>query len=120
MNISKYLLLPTFLTFIYFFSTPANSMGLSNYIENKDNPELKQFFLTHISGVGDGIFWSNAFAESRYGKAFFCSPAKMVLEPQNYVTILNRLIESGYKVETDSVGFALFIGLVKTFPCESN
>ncbi len=95
-------------------------MGLSNYIEHKDNPELKQFFLNHIAGVGDGIFWSNAFAKSRYGKAFFCSPAEMVLEPQNYVTILNRLIESGYKVETDSVGFALFIGLVKTFPCESN
>ena len=76
----------------------------------------------YLKGVGLGMVIVNA-AASRDNKQMFCQPAKLTLETQNFLNILNEMITdlstktSVAKVDAMEAELVLFIGLQKTFPC---
>jgi hypothetical protein len=81
---------------------------------------------TYITGLGDGITWTEAQVEHNKGKPLFCIPVQLALTTDNFVDILNREIKemssllTADQLETSPIGSFLVIGLVQTFPCTTS
>lgn len=94
----------------------ANAITVLEYEGSKNNHPA--WVEAHINGVGQGMGWSNAVVESRLKEKLFCPPQNIALNAENYLSIIDKEIESGRWKDQDPVELVLFMGLEKTFPCD--
>jgi hypothetical protein len=77
----------------------------------------------YIAGIAEGILAANAGAEASNKVGLFCQPARLVLNTDNLVQIMNEYLKKLYaretqeKVDDFEVATLLFNGLAATFPC---
>ena len=74
----------------------------------------------YVNGVANGFEWSNSINEQRNVKPLYCPPSALTLNADNYVKILDvEIRRRGRNIdESDPVELALFMGLLRTFPCQ--
>lgn len=92
------------------------AMYVSTYQEWKESlPEQTRLY---VSGVGEGIFWTNLFMGSIGDAPLYCQPERLALGAENYVYILEKELEERTDQDKDvPIEMTLLAGLIKTFPC---
>ena len=112
MTMSRYLVV-----FSVFILTVVNafSMSVSDYKVLKKNDE--QGLSLYVMGLGQGYYWSTSLLQHRSQTPLYCPPDKLVLNADNYLSILKGELASGAWKDTDPVEIILFRGLEKSFPC---
>ena len=93
-----------------------SEMTVKDYLTSPENDYMKLY----ISGIGQGLSWSNSMLESLKQKKLYCEPPKLSLNYQNYKNILDDTIKNLNKEDFEkiTVGLTLTMGLMKTFPCK--
>ncbi len=119
----KYKSLVFLVLFIAFCSVkPVYAMTIDGYKEYKINhPAAAKIY---ISGVGQGYSWYSSMLIGRGRKVLYCVPKKLVLNMDNYISILEEEIENftGLPLFEDMqqemhIELLLLCGLVRTCPC---
>lgn len=106
----------TILIVLGIFSTNANALTVGRYKELKTS-QLEQLKL-YISGVSQGLFWSNAIAKNKFGDSFYCEPQDLAPTIESYLGIIDTAISSGKYHDADVVEYILYVGLNESYPCE--
>src|SRR5262245_36657225 len=94
---------------------------VSKYDAMKNSEEFKLY----INGMGAGLFWANAFLESKVQPPIYCPPPKLKLQQANYLSILDDAVQEWRKRPT-AVGLEdpyieplLVRRLQEVFPCQT-
>ena len=100
------------------WSTPAKAE-----VPAKDYSRVRkaEWFKVYVDGVGRGYTWANVELKSEGRTPLFCQPAKLILEAESFLTILDRMMSSnadGRGIPMDiPIELLLLTGLRETFPC---
>jgi hypothetical protein len=106
------------LLFLQAFPVSAE-IPLDKYGDIKESVAFK----TYISGVAEGIRWSNVAVQSfKHDTPFLCPPAKLALTQDNYIQILDDYITKhdvkSLFGEDGPLEFILLMALLEVFPCQ--
>jgi hypothetical protein len=100
--------------------------AISGAVPNTDKRELELY----VGGIGEGLEWANASLQSasraQTGRPpLYCQPPNLVVNVENYLSMVDRQIEKLAKTTTEEkldkmfVGILLLDALENTFPCSS-
>lgn len=103
--------------YLLLFTSSASHAGMlvKNYEKMKNNDLVKLY----IYGVGEGYSWSNASLSNKNQAPLYCQPKKMILNNENYLTLLDTSIRESTQGNKDEliVEALLLTQLIKVFPC---
>lgn len=93
----------------------VTALTIKEYKE-MSNEEIVKIY---VKGVGEGLMWGNTMINVRQNTNIFCPPPKMALNGENYISILQKELESNssYK-DSDPIELVLVLALEKVFPCK--
>jgi len=105
----------------------ADALSLKDYLAMRKSADraTQQTLTLYIHGVEQGVSWANTRFKARYGVSLYCPPAHLVLNPENYMRLIDASIDNPqYAVlvtqhaEEPILGLLLLRELEATFPCE--
>jgi hypothetical protein len=113
--------LAALLTCSSFSANAGYSLDKYREYTTSKSPQKELLMDTYITGVGTGIFWSNAVLEAQGKQPLFCMPAKLALSPELIKQLLSRQIETHdggppYTGDKD-VEIIVLSSFIQTFPC---
>jgi len=82
----------------------------------------KESLKLYITGIGNGIAWTNT--ELKETQKLYCEPAKLAINSDNYISILEEQITytkklmPGKEYQKFHIEMLLVKGLIRTFPCK--
>jgi hypothetical protein len=79
------------LCFLAVVTQAKAEITVKDYRARMMSDDAARVMKTYIKGLGDGIGWANAQANSRKAP-LFCQPRKLALDVENFVDIINRQI----------------------------
>jgi hypothetical protein len=97
----------------------AHALTVGNYkAELKSNQSRLNIY---INGVGEGLSWANTMNQAKDLPLIYCQPRKLVMNVENFKTIIEDELEKYPEVYKDDIPIELVLarGLVRTFPCTS-
>jgi len=100
-------------------STPPNAKTGAQLIldiYDEGDADTKQTIMFYVSGVLDGIIWTNT-AAAYYGKDVYCPPAKLVIEPEQALSIVRAAIVNDGELAAQPFGMVAVMGFRETFAC---
>jgi hypothetical protein len=72
----------------------------------------------HIHGTFEGLDLANgALTQIRHGTPLYCQPPKLVLTPDEEITILSEYVKHHPESADFPIGFVIELALEETFPC---
>ena len=77
----------------------------------------------YIAGLGEGVFWSNAAAQSHGDPGMYCPPLKLGITGNQYVKLLDDYVadkthyRSDFSPPDSEVGLLMILALTDAFPC---
>jgi hypothetical protein len=78
----------------------------------------------YVMGVGQGIGWANV-AAAKNNAPLYCQPSNFAINANNYIDILNKMIDTfsttttAKELDEFPIGMLLLMGLQQTFPCRA-
>jgi len=102
-------------------SQSSADFNLKSYLELRESPQVQAQLKDYFTGVGRGIFWTNAWLRARNAPRLFCMPDALALDEGIIQSILDQEIRDArrsYKSDTP-VEFILVMGFANKFPCPS-
>jgi len=115
-KILRHSLLVACISFIFICQTFAMNIEAYNKMKNSDKTENKIVLKAYIRGLGTGYRWSSSINKAKGGKPFFCLPAKLSLNAENYISIIDGQLKK-YESNETPIEPLLYDGLVDVFPC---
>lgn len=95
---------------------------LKAYLDLRQTPEIREKLRTYFTGVGRGIFYSNAALYIRGAQRLFCMPDDLALDEGIIQALLDQEIRGpgeGRSYEGDtSVELILLNAFIYRFPCD--
>ncbi|WP_143808971.1 hypothetical protein [Paraburkholderia susongensis] len=73
---------------------------------------------TYISGLGQAYLWANVALRAEQAQRLYCPPPTLVINLDNYYSILDSYIKENNTPGGDALGMTLLMALRKTFPCK--
>ncbi len=75
-------------------STSNADITLKAYLDLRESPQVREKLRTYFTGVGRGIFWSNAVLNARGAQPLFCMPDKLALDEGIIQSVLDQEIRA--------------------------
>jgi hypothetical protein len=110
------------------FSNPAQGSrhygkAIPQGVHSHDKPTVETIKM-YVMAVGQGISWANTAAEKN-NAPLYCQPAKFSMNGNNYIEILDKMIDTlaskttAKDLDEFPVAMVLLLGLQQTFPCQA-
>ena len=117
MRISNFTLALCIFTVLATLTPAARADADISWYENtkRANPDIARLYLT---GLSEGILWTNAALEIRLQPRLFCPPKTLSLNSENFSALLDSEFASNDRpLKSTAIGLVLLKGLMKAFPC---
>lgn len=104
------LLLITFLATLW--GSQASALSLENYNQLKSEDPAQLIY--YLTGVRDGVSWSNLFTSSQ----IYCLPKNSTLETNQIIKIIDATAKTTNTNADSQVEMLLLFGLKALYPCQ--
>lgn len=111
------------LLLVLFIAQPVAALDVAAYKLAKTTPGTAELNEMYVLGVGQGISWTNSELATKK-TPLFCPPARVALDAQNYVQMLDQHIKyyqetsPNYDTNHAPIEFILLRAMQYNFPCQ--